>query len=64
MSQKFTLALERAGVDTTRRPSEIVPSLAKDEIYHAQVNCELQKARSTVRALMIVKHLKKERSKL
>lgn len=50
----FKRAFERAGVDTTRRPSEVIPALARDQIQHAAINCELQKARAEVRAKMIV----------
>lgn len=41
-------------MDTTRRPSEVIPALARDQIQHAAINCELQKARAEVRAKMIV----------
>lgn len=57
----FKSAFAKAGVDTTRGPSETEPLLAKDAIYYAAVNCELQKARAEVRAKMIVKNLRADK---
>lgn len=54
MKPSFRKAFEAAGVDTTCRPSETSATLARDELHHARVNCELIKARSLVRAKMIV----------
>lgn len=54
MKPSFRKAFEAAGVDTTRRPSETSNQLAREQIYHAQINCELIKAKAEVRAKMIV----------
>lgn len=62
MTPSFRQAYAKAGVDTTRTPSETEPSLAKDAVYHAQVNCELLKAKAEIRAKMIVQQLRIKRN--
>lgn len=61
MKPSFRQAFERAGIDTTRRPSEVEPSLARDEIYHAAVNCELMRARAKVRAKLMIQQMNQSR---
>lgn len=58
MKPSFRRAFELAGVDTTRNPSETEPTLAKDTLNHAVINCELQKARAEVRAKLIIENFK------
>jgi hypothetical protein len=36
-------------------PSEIDPAIAKERMKRAVMNCEIEKARSTIRALMLVR---------
>lgn len=62
MTPSFRQAYAKAGVDTTRTPSETEPLLAKDAIYRARVRCEFQKARAEIRAKMIVQQLRIKRN--